>query len=112
MEANSESPASTTTLQMLVQQLSTAVTYAEPTNVDTNRKLWNNYAKDWYDQFNVILNESLLITGFKPLIFIFPCYYHSSLSLARRYIAFPALQNTFEAPLIPRRGSFVYFQGH
>eukprot|EP01122_Echinamoeba_exundans_P002441 TRINITY_DN12381_c0_g1_i1.p1 TRINITY_DN12381_c0_g1~~TRINITY_DN12381_c0_g1_i1.p1 ORF type:complete len:326 (+),score=47.90 TRINITY_DN12381_c0_g1_i1:133-978(+) len=47
MEQDSQSPASTTTLQMLVQQLSTAVTYAEPTNVDTNRKLWNNYAKDW-----------------------------------------------------------------
>ena len=34
-------------LKKLVQQLSSAVTYTESSNFDTNKKLWDNYAKDW-----------------------------------------------------------------
>lgn len=31
----------------LVQSLSHVITYADSSNVDTNRKLWDNYARDW-----------------------------------------------------------------
>jgi hypothetical protein len=32
----------------LARLLNQTVTYSDPSNVDTNKKLWNNYAKDWF----------------------------------------------------------------
>lgn len=32
----------------LIQTLNAAVVYSEPTNFQTNVKLWNQYAKDWF----------------------------------------------------------------
>lgn len=34
-------------VRQTIAQLSTAFVYAEPTNVETNRKLWDEYAKSW-----------------------------------------------------------------
>lgn len=42
--ASSDTPQS---LINLVQSLSHVITYADSSNVDTNRKLWDNYARDW-----------------------------------------------------------------
>eukprot|EP01121_Diplochlamys_sp_Union-15-3_P013500 TRINITY_DN4192_c0_g1_i2.p2 TRINITY_DN4192_c0_g1~~TRINITY_DN4192_c0_g1_i2.p2 ORF type:complete len:114 (+),score=28.84 TRINITY_DN4192_c0_g1_i2:107-448(+) len=44
MEKKNEPP---NALINLVQSLSEAIVYTESSNFDTNKKLWNNYAKDW-----------------------------------------------------------------
>ena len=45
--ASSSSSTAVTALQTVLQQLSEALVYTEPSNVDTNRKLWNQYARQW-----------------------------------------------------------------
>jgi hypothetical protein len=41
----SEKQTAEESLIKLVQQLSHVITYSESSNFDTNKKLWNNYAK-------------------------------------------------------------------
>jgi len=40
----------------LIQQLSPAVVYTESTNFDTNKKLWNNYAREWTENVPWVLS--------------------------------------------------------
>jgi len=44
-------PDPSSSLINLVQSLSHVITYADSSNVDTNRKLWDNYARDWVCPF-------------------------------------------------------------
>jgi hypothetical protein len=47
---STEQTTSEEALIQLVQQLSHAITYTESANFDTNKKLWNNYAKVFITQ--------------------------------------------------------------
>ncbi len=55
-------------LIQLVQSLSEAVVYADSSNVDTNRKLWNEYAKEWHPEaeFVVKMTHNLKDDQIKP----------------------------------------------
>jgi hypothetical protein len=44
----------------LVQSLSHVITYADSSNVDTNRKLWDNYARDWVRAFLLLFASPLV----------------------------------------------------
>jgi 2-polyprenyl-3-methyl-5-hydroxy-6-metoxy-1,4-benzoquinol methylase len=39
-------------LRSVLQHLSASLVYTEPTNIETNKKLWNQYAKDYYLENN------------------------------------------------------------
>ena len=44
---SSASSTAVSALQLVLHNLSGALVYSEPTNVDTNKKLWNEYARTW-----------------------------------------------------------------
>jgi len=50
----------------VVQQLSASLVYTEPTNFDTNKKLWNEYSKDWDPQQPWVQNMESNINLFRP----------------------------------------------
>lgn len=52
-DAMDTTSSSSQSLINLVQSLSHVITYADSSNVDTNRKLWDNYARDWVRPFCV-----------------------------------------------------------
>src|SRR4051794_32630333 len=39
-------------LKSVLHNLSGALVYTEPTNIETNKKLWNQYAKNWNSNNN------------------------------------------------------------